>query len=1069
MHHKAIPLKLLRNLGFLVFLSGYFFFQSTSVSAQPTVISNQCLAWFRADSLTGNAGDQISSWPNLAVLNDAVQTIPVLRPTLSDLGLNGTKSVKFGGGSEKKMVFTNIHLNQDAFTVLVLLKRKDYTNTIEYAIGGSAQGLSSGGANASYKKPAIYNGTSRLFSQAIIDTNWTFLTYFPDSILINFHNYGNTSQQLPIPGLDLSTLGSRADAATLYYNGYIAEVEVFGEVLNNTQLNYLKQYLAGKYGRRPILGPDITLSATDNCNQILTGGAGFSSYLWNTGDTTSTLQISTPGTYWLRTTDQFGFVLSDTIEVRFASQDIAKNQIICAGDSLQWNLGLSSGFTYSWSDGSTQGIDYLKPDSNYSVSITNQQGCTWHSDTILTSSDNYRDSVSLGPDLILCAGNLLALRNGANGAVSYNWNTGSSSAHITLEQSGDYWVQATDVNGCVGSDTIHVTILGQAPDVQIGHGVLCATRMADLYDLTAPPVPADTITDRQWDLGTLGASADSALSVQFPTPGSYPVSLQVTLQDGCYGLAHDTVVVHNLPQVQATNPLICSGETAVFEDVSSTVPGYIASHQWSFANGDTGTGVTIQVNFAQPGTDTLQLISTNNWGCADTLVRGLTIYGSPIPDFTPMAACLGNPTLFQQEVDTTLSGPVQYNWQFGDGFYSFFPNTSHTYSAPGHYDVTLTARSTQLGTVGCQASVTHTVSVYGNPTASFSANDTCAGDPVVATDNSQLWSAEDSIANYTWQFGDVGSDTGEMGMFAFAQSGTYTITEHITTASGCVSQATGVVTILGIPTAGFTASVQPGLPADLSLENTTEGATSYEWDFGDGSTAAGALPNHTYTDTGSFAITLTALNGNLCSDTAVGHVKVFVPVYDLVLLDLRCGGAAGGPRTCELYVANNGNVPVGSFKYQIDGGEGVRLSGTAAGALAVAGAPVWVPLPAVTPVPRNALRYLCASISPETGVDANPDNNHLCKALTSGFEVVSVWPNPVGQGSEMNMIVTTPKAGDMGITWYDAGGKQVFEGSYPMLKGYNRLNQQIESMGKGMYRVVFEFAGERVVRSVVVN
>jgi gliding motility-associated-like protein len=65
------------------------------------------------------------------------------------------------------------------------------------------------------------------------------------------------------------------------------------------------------------------------------------------------------------------------------------------------------------------------------------------------------------------------------------------------------------------------------------------------------------------------------------------------------------------------------------------------------------------------------------------------------------------------------------------------------------------------------------------------------------------------------------------------------------------------------------------IPLDVHFGNSSTGADFLQWDFGDGNTATGADPAHSYTDAGSFTVQLIAENLAGCSDTAVATVTAF--------------------------------------------------------------------------------------------------------------------------------------------------------------------------------------------------
>ena len=113
-------------------------------------------------------------------------------------------------------------------------------------------------------------------------------------------------------------------------------------------------------------------------------------------------------------------------------------------------------------------------------------------------------------------------------------------------------------------------------------------------------------------------------------------------------------------------------------------------------------------------------------------------------------------------------------------------------------------------------------------------------------------------------------------------NGTYSITYS---ASGYVSKtvnnivlANGSATTVNVqlskakPVSGFTNSIN-GFQVNFS--NTSSGATSYHWDFGDGSTSTLANPSHTYTGNGTYYVQLIAMYSCL-SDTTIIPITISV-------------------------------------------------------------------------------------------------------------------------------------------------------------------------------------------------
>ena len=104
-------------------------------------------------------------------------------------------------------------------------------------------------------------------------------------------------------------------------------------------------------------------------------------------------------------------------------------------------------------------------------------------------------------------------------------------------------------------------------------------------------------------------------------------------------------------------------------------------------------------------------------------------------------------------------------------------------------------------------------------------------------------------------------------------AGTYTVSATSSCSSATMS-GNVVITAVAAVSASFTSSITN---QDVTFTNTSSNATSYSWDFGDGSSASTEInPTHTYATTGTYTVTLIASN-NCGSDTATTSITVTVP------------------------------------------------------------------------------------------------------------------------------------------------------------------------------------------------
>ncbi len=189
-----------------------------------------------------------------------------------------------------------------------------------------------------------------------------------------------------------------------------------------------------------------------------------------------------------------------------------------------------------------------------------------------------------------------------------------------------------------------------------------------------------------------------------------------------------------------------------------------------------------------------------------------------------------------------------------------------TVTSSGSYTVTETDVN------GCSStSVATTVSVSSapSPTISITGSTTlCAGESVTLTASSS--------DSYLWS---NGATTQTINVTA---AGTYTVT--VTNSNPCNGVGTSAgttVTVNPVPTASGSVATISGTV--ITFANSSIGATSYNWDFGDMSNSSATNPVHAYATNGTYTITLIASNG-FCSDTITFSVSVTVGIQELSLL-----------------------------------------------------------------------------------------------------------------------------------------------------------------------------------------
>ncbi|MEO7265943.1 MAG: fibronectin type III domain-containing protein [Ferruginibacter sp.] len=184
----------------------------------------------------------------------------------------------------------------------------------------------------------------------------------------------------------------------------------------------------------------------------LNAGAGFSSYLWNTGAISQTISVNNAGSYSVRVTNNNGCRNTATATTFFTSippPTITGNLSFCPGGNtvLDAGAGYSS---YSWSTGASTRTITVSNAANISVTVTNANGCS-ASSAVVTSIYNPPVPQILG-NSGFCAGGSLTLTATA-GYVNYLWSTTETTSSINVNTAGLYSVTVTDNNGCTGTSS----------------------------------------------------------------------------------------------------------------------------------------------------------------------------------------------------------------------------------------------------------------------------------------------------------------------------------------------------------------------------------------------------------------------------------------------------------------------------------------------------------------------------------------------------------------------------------------------------------------------------------------
>jgi gliding motility-associated-like protein len=373
-------------------------------------------------------------------------------------------------------------------------------------------------------------------------------------------------------------------------------------------------------------------------------------------------------------------------------------------------------------------------------------------------------------------------------------------------------------------------------------------------------------TSYSWDLGNSTITSQTNPQTSYLNPGTYTVTLTASGPNGTTSVKTMTITVHPLPTVNFTGtPLaVCPGSSVQFTDQSNlNIPGS-GTYLWDFGDGGGSTSQNPSHIYYNSGFFNVSLFATNSQGCQSNIVKNayVQVYSPPamnISAVTPINCHA--PAVVTFNNTTTGTSPITFDWDFGDGNQGTGTTPTHTYANVGNYTVTVIATDGN----GCKDTLTLTNHVVVTEiSANFVAPDSvCIFTPVAFTNTSSTHQSR------TWFFGDLTTSIAANPTHTYSTSGTMNVMLVIVNGA-CSDTIIHQVVVLPQPAVNFT--INPGIacppPSTLQLTSTAPPGTTYQWDFGTG-TSTLANPTVTYSTTGVKTITLVATTPFGCKDTIV--------------------------------------------------------------------------------------------------------------------------------------------------------------------------------------------------------
>ncbi|MBK8805896.1 MAG: gliding motility-associated C-terminal domain-containing protein [Bacteroidales bacterium] len=488
----------------------------------------------------------------------------------------------------------------------------------------------------------------------------------------------------------------------------------------------------------PIVNLGLDQVICERESKIFDAGSGMDSYLWNSGETSQTINKLTTGIYSV-TVSKNNCTASDEILLTvnpLPIVDLGPDISICEGAEQIFDAN-SDMDSYLWNSGEISQTITKSNSGEYTVTVT-KNNCISADTVILTLKP--LPTIDLGSDKVICEGDTVIL-NAQQNLDSYTWNTGEITSSVRKSKAGIYSVTVSKDN-CTASNQIQV-VVNQLPTVDLGDDKeIC---QGEIQEFTAPTELDSYI----W------SSGEKTAKISKSTTGIYSVTVS---KNQCLATDQIELTVKPLPIVDlGTDKEICEGVTQQF-DAGSDFDSYL----WS-------SGESTQT--ISKSTIGIYSVTVSKNQCLATDLIELTVKPLPIVDLgTDVEICEGETQLFDAG-----AGNYTFLWNSGETSQTIAKTENGIYSVTVNFNNCISSDEVKL-----------TV----NPIPEFY----ITGDTVFCEKETKTLEAKSLTNNtytYQWQNGETDS------RIFISNSGFYAATA--TNPFGCSSSSSKYVKVNPLP------------------------------------------------------------------------------------------------------------------------------------------------------------------------------------------------------------------------------------------------------------------------------
>jgi len=448
-------------------------------------------------------------------------------------------------------------------------------------------------------------------------------------------------------------------------------------------------------------------ASTGAINLTPTGGTGPYTFNWGAGVTTEDRTGLAAGNYSVTITDVNGCTGTVNASVTQPASAVGGTTTItnvaCNGASTgAINLTPTGGngpYTFNWGAGVTTEDRTGLAAGNYSVTITDVNGCTGTVNASVTQPASAVGGTTTITN-VACNGASTGAINltptGGNGPYTFNWGGGITTEDRTGLAAGNYSVTITDVNGCTGTVNASVT----QPASAVGGtttitNVACNGASTGAVNLT--PTGGNGPYTFNWG-GGITTEDRTGLAA-----GNYSVT--ITDVNGCTGTVNASVTqpASAVGGTTTITNVACNGASTGAINLTPTGGNGPYTFNW-------GAGVTTEDRTGLAAGNYSVTITDVN-GCTGTVNASVNQPASAVSGSTVVTSvtCNGGNNGAINLTPTGGTGPYTFNWGAG------VTTEDRTGLAAGNYSVTITDINGCTGTVNVSVTQPQAIVINNQP------------------------------------------------------------------------------------------------------------------------------------------------------------------------------------------------------------------------------------------------------------------------------------------------------------------------------------------------------------------